>query len=248
MIGIIGGTGLEQLVTSTSDSADAQVKTVTTPYGETSAGIQQHELNAVSVAFLSRHGEHRVAPHKVNYRANIWALKEQGVRYLLAVNVVGGINDHCQPHTLVIPNQIIDYTWGRAHTFFDEPPVEHIDFTQPYSETLRNCLITAVKETHADSLNEGCYGATQGPRLESAAEIQRLKRDGCDVVGMTGMPEAALAKELGMEYASLCLVVNRAAGLDVPIELPEIMKVLEQGMIDVRQVLQVAMPYVAALE
>ncbi|MCL4138739.1 UNVERIFIED_CONTAM: hypothetical protein GTU68_058797, partial [Idotea baltica] len=186
----------------------------------------------VEVIFLPRHGEdHQVPPHKVNYRANIAALKEQKVSAIYAVNVVGGINMEMCPGDLVIPDQVIDYTWGREHTYSD-------DFTDPYDQTLRNNLLQQAIKLGLHVHAGGVYGATQGPRLETAAEIARMQRDGCDIVGMTGMPEAALARELDIPYSCLALVVNMAAGLgDKEITMAEIHKIIDNRMVQVRQLL-----------
>ena len=167
------------------------------------------------LAFLARHGEdHTLAPHRVNYRANIWALRHLGARRLIGVNAVGGIRNDMGPRALVVPDQIIDYTNGRLTSFCDVEgsKVEHIDFTEPYSANLRTALIAAATHAGVAVVADGCYGATQGPRLETKAEIERMRRDGCDLVGMTGMPEAALARELQLDYACLALVANWAAG------------------------------------
>jgi 5'-methylthioinosine phosphorylase len=210
MIGIIGGTGLEQLAGLAIETREMPA----TPYGEPSGVLARGSFAGAPAVFLARHGAaHRIAPHCVNYRANLWALHALGVRRVVAVNAVGGIAPQLAPGTLVIPAQIIDYTYGRAHTFFDDGEgVAHTDFTEPYTESLRRELIDAARRAGIAVHAGGAYGATQGPRLETAAEIDRLERDGCEVVGMTGMPEAALARELQLEYACLAAVVNRAAG------------------------------------
>jgi purine nucleoside phosphorylase len=173
------------------------------------------------VLVLPRHGDdHTLPPHAINYRANVVALKEAGADSILALNTVGAISDKCGPGGLAVPSQIIDYTWGRAHTIYDgsDDDFDHIDFTQPFSASLRVALLSAADAAGIDCYDGGVYAATQGPRLETAAEVDRLERDGADFVGMTGMPEASLACELGVEYACLSLVVNLAAGRsDVPI-------------------------------
>jgi len=214
-IAIIGGSGLTKLTTL----GDAQTISQETPFGAHSAGVCRFTVNNSSVVFLPRHGnQHQHPPHGVNYRANLWLLKSLGITKVIACNVVGGINDNMPPRTLLVPHQIIDYTWGREHTFFDGKNtamqgVEHIDFTHPYSEALRQRMLSFFEQANIAHLNYGTYACTQGPRLETAAEIQRLENDGCDVVGMTAMPEAALARELEIDYASLSLVVNWAPGL-----------------------------------
>lgn len=211
MLGIIGGSGFSSLI-------DAQVtgrRAVRTPWGEPAGAITFATLSGTPVAFLARHGYgHTLAPHEVNYRANLWALREAGVERIIAVAAVGGIRPDCTPGSLVLPDQIVDYTWGRANTFFEghDAPVRHVDFTLPYSESVRSLLRAAALASNEPLIEPATYGATQGPRLETAAEIRRMARDGCDLVGMTGMPEAALARELDLEYAALAVVVNAAAG------------------------------------
>jgi 5'-methylthioinosine phosphorylase len=236
-LAIIGGTGL----TALDGLKITESKWVDTEWGKPSSELQFGELNGESVVFLARHGNpHVIPPHRVNYRANIAALAEVGVKTIIGVNAVGGIRKDMSPASIAIPDQLIDYTWGRAQTFFDEnlDGVTHIDFTAPYSETVRQSLIAAAKQTGVDVIDSGVYGATQGPRLETSAEIRRMERDGCDLVGMTGMPEAALAAEKGLYYASLCLVVNWAAGKsDHIITMAEIEEAIDQGMGNVRKIL-----------
>ena len=167
------------------------------------------------MVFLARHGAgHTIPPHAVNYRANIWALHAVGVKNLLAIATVGGITSNLKAGDVVLPNQMIDYTHGRNNTYHDgiELPVKHIDFTEPYSADMRQICIKAASNIKQPLLENGVYACVQGPRLETAAEINRLERDGATLVGMTGMPEAVLARELGMYYAALCPVVNQAAG------------------------------------
>lgn len=210
-LAIIGGSGLTELPgLEIVDEIDLD-----TPWGKPSASITVGKFNNIDILFLPRHGNpHTIPPHKVNYRANIWALKESEVSEIIAVNAVGGITQPMAPCRIVIPDQLIDYTHGRADTFYEDglEEVTHIDFTDPYSESLRTQLINAAEENNIDICTIGTYAAAQGPRLETAAEIVRLERDGCDIVGMTGMPEACLARELEMDYACCALVVNRAAG------------------------------------
>lgn len=196
-------------------------KSVMTPYSSTEVEIQIGELHGTSICFLPRHGKnHRVPPHKINYRANIYALNEVGVKKIIAVNAVGGIHEAMGPGCISIPDQIIDCSHGRDHTFFDgeNTPVTHIDFSKPYDEALRQLLLGAAEELSlisggAPILDRGVYVCTQGPRLETAAEIRRLKNQGCDMVGMTAMPEAALARELELAYAGIAVSVNWGAGL-----------------------------------
>lgn len=229
VIGIIGGTGLNRLanLTRPADRID-------TPYGPASAIPQIGQIGTQQVIFLARHGQpHRIAPHLINYRANIWLLRELGATALLATNAVGSIANAMAPGDLLIPHQIIDYTWGRLHTYMDSQPLRHVDFSVPYDAALRDRLRAAALELQVDCsvFNAGVYGCTQGPRLESAAEIDRMARDGCDVVGMTGMPEAGLARELALPYAAVCLSVNRAAGRgEGPLIEADIGRVAEQGM------------------
>jgi 5'-methylthioinosine phosphorylase len=186
-----------------------------TIYGSPSAPVRVGSIAGKRVAFLARHGEgHSLPPHQVNYRANLRRLKDIGATKVLAVNAVGGITEHYGPRVIGCPDQIIDYTWGRISTICEESgsDVLHVDFTEPYSENLRREVLAAAKKISLPMVDGGCYGATQGPRLESRAEIARLRRDGCDLVGMTGMPETSLAREMGLEYACLALVANWAAG------------------------------------
>jgi len=210
MLAIIGGTGLTQL--ANLDVSRRQV--VRTPYGEPSGPLTFGTVHGVPVVFLARHGYgHTIAPHQVNYRANLWALKEQGAGEIVSVVSVGGIRADLGPGTIVVPHQIIDYAWGRKGTFFeDEAPVKHIDFTEPYTAALRRRLLSAAKACGETAVDGAVYAATQGPRLETAAEVDRLEREGADIVGMTGMPEAALAREIDLEYGAIAVIVNYAAG------------------------------------
>lgn len=234
---IIGGTGLTQL-----DGLDIQrAVEMETPYGAPSAPILVGQYAGQDVLFLARHGHpHRLPPHQVNYRANLWALKQAGAEAVLAVNAVGGIHAAMGTGHLCVPHQLIDYTSGRAHTFFADEleHVTHIDFSYPYSEALRQRLVAALRAEGHGFSDFGVYACTQGPRLETVAEITRLERDGCDIVGMTGMPEAALAREIDLAYACLALVVNPAAGKSSEvITMAEIEAALAQGIGKVRGVL-----------
>lgn len=210
-LAVIGGTGvyaLAQLENVTSH-------TVETPYGQPSGPVRVGMLGSARVAFLARHGEgHSIPPHKINYRANLAALKQLGVTRVLALNTVGGITDNWGPRVLGCPDQLIDYTWGRISTFCEEEgsDVLHVDFGHPYTPAFRANVLAAADRAGVDVVDGGCYAATQGPRLESNAEIARLRRDGCDLVGMTGMPEAGLAREAGLDYACLAIVANWGAG------------------------------------
>jgi 5'-methylthioinosine phosphorylase len=214
MIGVIGGTGLKKI--------DGLNKTrellVDTPYGKPSDKILVGKLENRNVAFLARHGEgHTIPPHLINYRANIYALENLGVKAILGIATVGSIPLVIQPGSIVLPHQVIDYTYGREHTYFDgvKNPVSHIDFTYPYNPDLRKLLCLLCKNTSLKNINfikEGVYAAVQGPRLETAAEIDKYERDGASIVGMTGMPEASLSKEVNLPYAAICPVANFAAG------------------------------------
>ncbi|WP_046061663.1 S-methyl-5'-thioinosine phosphorylase [Methylotuvimicrobium alcaliphilum] len=237
-LAIIGGTGLTRL----EGLKIIDRKPIETPFGIPSADYIIGELDAKTVIFLARHGDpHIIPPHKINYRANIWGLKELGVRQIIAVAAVGGITSKMAPAHIAVPDQIIDYSYGRKHTFFEEDleEVTHIDFTSPYSAELREKLISAAANAQITVTPTGTYGCTQGPRLETAAEIQRMERDGCDLVGMTGMPEAALAKEQGIDYAALGVVANWAAGkTEGEITMAEIEQNLHKGMADTAKLLK----------
>ena len=240
MLGIIGGTGLTQL----SNLEVTRRQVVRTPFGDPSGALTFGKLNRRDVVFLARHGYgHTIPPHEVNYRANIWALHSEGAGPVVSVASVGGIRSDLPPGALAIPHQVLDYTWGRKHTLFDGPdqPVTHVDFTHPYCEELRARLLKAAAAAGQAIVNSGVYAATQGPRLESAAEIDRLERDGADMVGMTGMPEAGLAREIGLRYAAVAVVVNHAAGRgdsSEAIHLDQINAVLKASMVKVRALLE----------
>ena len=240
MLAIIGGSGLTQL----SSMADTHRKAVRTPYGEPSGPLTFGRIRGREALFLARHGYgHTIAPHEVNYRANLWALKEEGVEGVVSVASVGGIRQDLAPGTLLVPDQLIDYTWGRPSTYYEgaASPVTHIDFTEPYSRALRARILEAARACGERVVEAGTYAATQGPRLETAAEITRLERDGAHIVGMTGMPEAALARELGLEYAAIAVCANFAAGRGesvhaVPMERIE--AVLAEAMGRVRRIIE----------
>ncbi len=211
MLAIIGGSGLTRL----SSLEVRERRVMRTPYGEPSGSLLLGRIANRDVVFIARHGYgHTIPPHQVNYRANVWALRELRASQIVSVASVGGIRADLGPGTLAVPHQIIDYTWGRMSTFHDtvDVPVVHIDFTEPYDSMLRAQLLAAAREAGEPIVDGAVYAATQGPRLETAAEIDRLERDGADVVGMTGMPEAALAREAGVPYAAIAVVANHAAG------------------------------------
>ena len=237
MLAIIGGSGLARL-TGLAETREMNVKTA---YGE--ALLATGRLSGREVLFLARHGEgHSIAPHLINYRANIRALKDAGATGIAAVATVGGIRREFGPGALVVPDQILDYTWGRASTFFDQTgKVTHIDFTRPYAARMRAGILAAAKRCGEAVADGGTYAATQGPRLETAAEIRRLERDGADLVGMTGMPEAALAREARLDYAAIAVAANHAAGMGDSVDaisLAAIERVVEQAMKRVVRILE----------
>lgn len=244
-LAIIGGTGLNSF-----ERGEVIVPPVT-PFGAISGEIVCATHQHGRFAFLARHGRpHKIPPHLINYRANIWAVKQLGVKSIVAVNAVGGIHTDLVAGSLVVPDQIVDYSYGREHTFFDgsEYPLDHIDLSYPFSERIRRALLVAAQQLAYSAVDGGVYAATQGPRLETAAEVNRLEKDGCDMVGMTVMPEAALARELGMEYASLCLVVNPAAGRSAElITMEQITAVVDAGMEKVKALLNAAIPSLLVL-
>jgi 5'-deoxy-5'-methylthioadenosine phosphorylase len=235
-LALVGGTGLNQFSGQVNDLP------VETPYGTPSADIQEIAHEAVRLLFLPRHGSpHRYPPHCVNYRANMWALKEAGADHVLAVSAVGGISPGCGPGSLVLVDQLVDYTWGREHTYCDSAEVElmHVDFTRPYDGHLRDALLAASRLSGVTVRDGGCIGVFQGPRLESAAEIRRAQRDGCDLAGMTSLPEAGLARELGLDYAGLAVVSNWGAGVtDGTISEDDIAATLKEPMVRVRTLVE----------
>lgn len=236
-LAVIGGTGIEEL----EGLVVCREHALETPFGSPSCAIQEGHLGDATVLFLHRHGSpSTIPPHLINYRANLWALQALGARDVVAINAVGGIGEAMLPGRLVIPDQLVDYTWGREHTFDDgsSGSLQHIDFTEPYDSELRGALISAAERGGLKCETGGVLGVTQGPRLETAAEVQRMARDGCDLVGMTGMPEAALARELGLAYVSVCMVVNAAAGLgDQPLSLSSMQAILQREIAVVRSLL-----------
>jgi 5'-methylthioinosine phosphorylase len=239
MQAIIGGSGLAKLAELRLERREV----VRTPYGDPSCALSFGRIEGAEVVFLARHGYgHTIAPHQINYRANLWALQHVGATAVISVATVGGIRPAFGPGVLVLPDQIVDYTTGRASTFFEGPdnPVTHVDFTRPYSDDLRLQLAQAAQAAGEAVEFGGCYGCTQGPRLETAAEIRRMAGDGCDLVGMTGMPEAVLARELSLPYATLAVVANHAAGIgesSAAISIEAMGEVLETAMVRVRRIL-----------
>ena len=240
MLAIIGGSGMTKL--SCLEISHRQI--VRTPYGEPSGPLTFGKIHNQEIVFLARHGHgHNIPPHAVNYRANLWALHLFKPKIVIAVVSVGGIRKDMKPGSVIVPDQIIDYTYGRDFTYFDKTdrPITYTDFTQPFCLQTRNNLLAAAKQANEDIIDGGVYAVTQGPRLETAAEVNRLERDGADMIGMTGMPEAVLAKELGMPYAAIAAVANHAAGRgtsarEIPLE--EVYAVLDEAMGRVRNILE----------
>ena len=234
-LGLIGGTGLDHFGTAVT-SHD-----IRGDFGQPSARLAEYQIGRLQIFFLPRHGEqHEIPPHAVNYRANIDAFRQLEVEGIVAVNAVGGILDTCQPGSLCVPDQLIDYTWGRMHTFSMAAgdDLQHVEFAGPFDGRLRSGLLKAAAIVDIDVADGGCVGVSQGPRLETAAEIRRFRQDGCDLIGMTSMPEAALAREAGLDYASLCITANWAAGLEQePVTMAAIETALESAMIKVRKLL-----------
>lgn len=232
-VGIIGGTGLAALgerPTHATDSTD-------TPFGPAS-DMPRRFAGVPNAVFLNRHGEgHTVLPHQINYRANLWLMNELGVDAIVAVFAVGGIARSLDDGDFVLPDQLVDYTWGREHTFAGADRFQHVDFSEPFDAELRQTLAESAGRIGLN-LCDGVYGCTQGPRFETAAEIDRMDRDGCTVVGMTAMPEAALARELGLPYAGVCLVVNPAAGRGlVSLELADMLNIVANAQPTMRRLL-----------
>jgi 5'-methylthioadenosine phosphorylase len=247
MFAIIGGTGLTRL----STLAVTRRELVRTPYGEPSSTLVYGQIGGRDAVFLARHGHgHTIPPHRVNYRANIWALKDRGVRAIVAVASVGAIRGHT-PGDIVLPHQLIDYTSGREHSYFDggDRKVVHVDFTHPYTPELRLLCLQAAERAGIPLTDGGVYGAVTGPRLETAAEIDRMERDGATMVGMTGMPEAALARELELPYVAITVIVNHAAGRgdsEHAISMEALVQTLDVGMDKVRALLDPIAPLITA--
>lgn len=243
-LAIIGGTGLSRMDGLSIERREM----VKTPFGAPSCPIIFGQYRGKSVAFLARHGsKHQIPPHQINYCANLWALHSVGIERIAAVGAVGGIADNCALGAIVVPDQIIDYTHGRENSFYDGTHglngvnVRAIEFSEPYDPKLREALIKGGADSGQVMVNEGTYGVCSGPRLETAAEVRRMENDGCTIVGMTGMPEAALARELGIAYACCAVVVNKAAGKAKPVNGDELPSAVESGMKNVCEVLDKAL-------
>lgn len=245
-VAVIGGSGLYRL----DEGSATETFAIPTPYAPEPVELTLERTVAGPVWFLPRHGrDHNLAPHLINYRANLWALHEAGVSKVIAVNAVGGITERMAAGVLALPNQLIDYSWGRQHTFFTGQHAldKHVDFTWPYDRELGTVLLQCAHMLDLPVEQGAVYACTQGPRFETAAEIRRLKQDGCDIVGMTGMPEAGLARELGLRYSCLALVVNKAAGLGTDVIAHEdVTAHLREGIGKVRTILRAALPQLAS--
>jgi len=244
-IAIIGGTGMNQW----PGLEVLHQHHASTPFGDPSAPITYGRIHGLEAAFLPRHGVgHKLPPHAINYRANLWALKDDGIRTVIAIAAVGGIARNLPPAAVAVPDDLVDYTWGRAHTYCEsgQLPLKHADFTDPYAPAVRKALLAGARKAKVKVVDGGVMAITQGPRLESPAEIRRLKRDGCTMVGMTGMPEAALARELDLDYAALAVSVNWAAGLGSGDIHGEIERYLAEGMKKVRAILGKTLPALGA--
>lgn len=237
-LAIIGGSGLDKI----DNLENITQHKLDTPYGKPSAAFIRGHLADKSIIFLARHGNsHNIAPNKINYRANIWGLKQLGVDKIIAVAAVGGITKNMPPKSIVLPDQIIDYSYNREQSFFDGniEPIKHIDFSYPYNKSLRLALARAADSVDIKITAEGVYGCCQGPRLETAAEIKRMQKDGCNLVGMTAMPEAVLAREIGINYATCAVVTNWAAGITATaITMETIIKNLNTGIENVKKILE----------
>jgi purine nucleoside phosphorylase len=245
-LALVGGTGLTEL------QEPCETLDIETPYGPTSAPVRVVAKGPLRLLFMPRHGNpHRFPPHRVNYRANLWALREAGADHVLAVYAVGGLHDPYAPAALAAPDQLIDYSWGREHTYSDsgEEPLVHVDFTRPFDGRLRRALLAVARDCAIELVDGGCIGVFQGPRLESAAEIKRARRDGCDMAGMTALPEAGLARELGLDYAGLAVVSNWGAGVSGDLLSEEdIAQTLREPMTRVRRMIAALAPRLLARE
>lgn len=231
-VAIIGGTGLESLL------RDAKQTRIGTPYG-LPPPISIGEVDGIYVAFLPRHGfQHSVPPHEVNYRANIYALYSMGVENIITTNAVGAINSSFKPGDLVVPHDLIDFTRFRQSTFYDSVPVTHIDVTQIYCPETRLKLIEAMKKHDSHGHDSAVLVCTEGPRLETPSEIEMFRRLGCDIVGMTGAPEAFLARELEICYATICFVTNMAAGMQAQLTVCELVEMAKRKLSVIEQILR----------
>jgi len=231
-IAVIGGTGQEKLLNYPEQIRNG------TPYGLASP-IFVGEIDGKAVAFMPRHGVHHgVPPHKVNYRANICALHHIGVKRILATNAVGAINRKIKPSDFVVPHDLVDFTKSRQFTFYDDEPVTHVDVSQIFCPEIRLVLIKAAKGMGVRLVDRAVLVCTEGPRLETPAEIRVFGRMGCDVVGMTVMPEAVLARELEMCYATVCFVTNMAAGMQKCLTAQELVKVARKTAPILQQLLR----------
>ena len=242
-LAMIGGTGLTEF------DEDCETLVVDTPYGAPSAPVRVVQTEPVRLLFMPRHGNpHRFPPHRVNFRANMWAFREAGADRVLAVSAVGGTRQPYHPGTLALPDQLIDYTSGREHTYSDSEhaPLVHVDFSWPYEGPLRNALLSAAGTASVEVVDGGCIGVFQGPRLESAAEVRKARQDGCDMAGMTSLPEAGLARELGLDYAGIAVVSNWGAGVTSErICEDNIAETLEEPMARVRKIVSALIEQIA---
>jgi 5'-deoxy-5'-methylthioadenosine phosphorylase len=246
LVAVIGGTGMNAWPgLEIERRAD-----VMTPYGAPSAPLLFGRIHGIGACFMARHGEgHKIPPHKINYRANLWALRDAGIRDIVAIAAVGGITHWYPPAAVGVPDDAIDYSFGREHTYSDggdQWELHHVEMNDPYSPRLRHHLIAAARAANVEIAERGVMGVTQGPRLETPAEIRRLQHDGCDIVGMTSFPEAPLARELGLHYACLAVSVNWGAGIGNGGIHDEIAQSVEQGMAKVRMILSHALPAIAS--
>jgi 5'-methylthioadenosine phosphorylase len=231
-IGLIGGSGFEKLI------QQGETRQIDTPY-ETSVQARIAEVGGVHVAFVSRHGtRHEVPPHKVNYRANLWSLKQIGVERIVATNAVGAMRESYKPGDLVIPVDVVDFTRLRAQTFYDSEPVVHVDVTDIYCPEVRKAMVEVSSRSSRKVWNESVLACTDGPRYETPAEIRMMRNAGCDVVGMTSAPEAFLARELEMCYGAMCFVTNMAAGLQKTLSATEVTELAKKILPEVESLLK----------
>lgn len=245
-VAIIGGTGLD----SWPGFDVLRAVPAATPYGETSSPLLYGRIAGVPVVFLPRHGKgHSIPPHRINARANLWALRDAGIRRVIAIGAVGGIADWMGPAEVAVAHDLIDYTWGREHSYFDGQleslTQSHVDMSQPYSPLLRAMLLDAATRAGVACHDGGVIGVTQGPRLETPAEVRRLQRDGCDMISMTALPEAALAREIELHYATLAVSVNWAAGLSNESIHETLAQTIRAGMTKVELIINTALPLLA---